>query len=258
MPAIIDPFSVLGAHVVDIKGKRAVAVRAFLPEAKKVNVIHSTTSAEYEMIKIKEEGFYEVLLPDYSEVFSYKLKEIAKDNTVQIFNDPYSFLPILTEYDLYLFNSGDHHRIYDKLGSHTIEVNGISGVQFAVWAPNARSVSVVGSFNNWDRRRHAMRVLGASGVWEIFIPGLKEGELYKYQVKTKSGNILDKADPYATEMEQRPKTASKINFLQQYEWKDEEWIETPQQNRIILENRSQFMKCILVLGHALQKNRIDG
>jgi 1,4-alpha-glucan branching enzyme len=219
-----DPFSVLGAHVVNIKGKRAVAVRAFLPEAKKASVIHKATSAEYEMIKIMEEGFYEVLLPDYSDVFSYKLKETTKDNTVHIFNDPYSFLPILTEYDLYLFNSGDHHRIYNKLGSHAVEVEGVSGVQFAVWAPNARSVSVVGSFNNWDRRRHAMRVLGASGVWEIFIPDLKEGEIYKYQVKTKSGNILDKADPYATEMEQRPKTASKINFLQQNEWKDEEWM----------------------------------
>jgi 1,4-alpha-glucan branching enzyme len=219
-----DPFSVLGAHVVDIKGKRAVAVRAFLPEARNVSVLNTATSAEYKMIKILEEGFYEVLLPGISEVFPYKLKEVTKDNTVKIFNDPYSFLPILTEYDLYLFNSGDHRRIYDKLGSHAIEVDGITGVQFAVWAPNARSVSVVGSFNYWDRRRHAMRVLGASGVWEIFIPDLKEGELYKYQIKTKSGNILDKADPYATEMEQRPKTASKINFLQQNEWNDEKWM----------------------------------
>ncbi|MGD1046280.1 MAG: 1,4-alpha-glucan branching protein GlgB [Bacteroidota bacterium] len=221
-----DPFSVLGAHVVDMKGKRAVAVRAFLPEAKEVSVIDAETFSEYEMIKIMEEGFFEVLLPDQFKVFPYKLKKVTHDNTVEIFNDPYSFLPTLTEFDLYLFNSGDHHRIYDKLGSHTIVANGVSGVQFAVWAPNARSVSVVGNFNNWDRRRHAMRVLGASGVWEIFIPGLKEGELYKFQVKTKSGNILDKADPYATEMEQRPKTASKINFLQKYEWKDEGWMKS--------------------------------
>ena len=219
-----DPFSVLGAHIVNSKGKRGVVVRAFLPEAKNVSVIHTATSMEYEMIKTMEEGLYEVLFPDISEVFSYKLKEVAQDNTVQIFNDPYSFLPTLSEYDLYLFKSGDHHRIYNKLGSHAIQVDGVSGVQFAVWAPNARNVSVVGSFNSWDRRRHAMRELGASGVWEIFIPGLKEGELYKFQVKTKSGNILDKADPYATEMEQRPKTASKINFLQHYKWNDEKWI----------------------------------
>ena len=155
-----DPFSVLGAHVVDIKGKRAVAVRAFLPEAKQVSVIVAATSNEYEMDKIKEEGFYEVVLDEYSEVFPYKLKKVTQDNTVEIFNDPYSFLPTLTEFDLYLFNSGDHHRIYDKLGSHAIETNGVKGVQFAVWAPNARSVSVVGNFNNWDRRRHAMR-----GTW---------------------------------------------------------------------------------------------
>lgn len=219
-----DPFSVLGAHVVEIKGKHAVAVRVFLPEAKKVSVIDVTTSAEYEMIKIVEDGFYEVLLLDHLEVFPYKLKEVTKENTVEIFNDPYSFLPTLTEYDLYLFNSGDHHRIYDKLGAHAFKVNDINGVRFAVWAPNAKSVSVVGNFNNWDRRRHAMRVLGASGVWEIFIPGLKEKELYKYQIKTKSGNVFDKFDPYATEMELRPKTASIINFLQQREWKDEEWI----------------------------------
>ena len=220
-----DPFSVLGSHIVDFNGKRAVAVRAFLPEAKEVSVIDVATSTEYEMTKINEDGFYETVLPGYSEVFPYKLKKVTYDNAIEIFNDPYLFLPTLTEFDLYLFNSGDHHRIYDKLGSHALETNGVSGVQFAVWAPNARSVSVVGNFNNWDQRRHAMRVLGASGVWEIFIPGIKEGELYKFHIKTKSGNVLDKADPYATEMELRPKTASKINFLQQYEWKDEEWIQ---------------------------------
>ena len=93
-----------------------------------------------------EEGFYEVLILDHSEVFPYKLKKVTQDNEVEIFNDPYSFLPTLTDYDLYLFNSGDHHRIYDKLGSHAFEVNGVRGVQFAVWAPNARSVSVVGRF----------------------------------------------------------------------------------------------------------------
>ena len=219
-----DPFSVLGAHIVDIKGKRSVAVRAFLPDAKEVSVIDVANSNEYEMIKIKEEGFFELVLIDRLEIFPYMLKETSQNNVTKIYHDPYSFLPTLSDYDLYLFNSGDHHRIYDKLGSHSIEVNGVGGVQFAVWAPNARSVSVVGDFNNWDRRRHAMRVLGASGVWEIFVPGIKEGELYKYQIKIKSGKVIDKSDPYSTEMEQRPKTASKINFLQKYGWKDEAWI----------------------------------
>jgi 1,4-alpha-glucan branching enzyme len=221
-----DPFSVLGAHMGEAEGIRSVAVRSFLPDAKKVSVLDAVTSAEYEMIKIREEGFYEVSLPQYSEVFPYKLKLVTRENAVEIFSDPYSFLPTLTEYDLYLFNSGDHHRIYDKLGAHAYEANGINGVRFAVWAPNARNVSVVGNFNNWDRRRHAMRVLGASGVWEIFIPGLQERELYKFQVKTKSGNILEKADPYGTEMELRPKTASKVNFLQRHQWNDEGWMKS--------------------------------
>jgi 1,4-alpha-glucan branching enzyme len=219
-----DPFSVLGAHLVEMKGTRGVAVRAFLPDAKQVSVLDMKTASEFVMLKIMEEGFYEAFLPEYSEVFPYQLKKITQEGTVDLFYDPYSFLPTLTDFDLYLFNSGDHHRIYDKLGSHAKEINGVRGVQFAVWAPNARSVSVIGDFNKWDRRRHAMRVLGASGVWEIFIPGLNEGALYKYQIKTKSGHLHEKADPYAMEMELRPKTASKVNFLQQYEWQDEEWM----------------------------------
>jgi 1,4-alpha-glucan branching enzyme len=220
-----DPYSVLGAHLVEKKGIRAVAVRAFLPEAKEVSVIETATSTEYVMTKIMEEGFYEVVLPDHSEVFPYQLKKVTHEDTREIFSDPYSFLPTITEYDLYLFNSGDHHRIYDKLGAHACEVQGVTGVQFGVWAPNAKNVSVVGNFNNWDRRRHAMRVLGASGVWEIFLPGVHEHELYKFQVKTKSGAILEKADPYGTEMELRPKTATKINFLQQHAWNDDRWIQ---------------------------------
>jgi len=220
-----DPFSVLGAHVVTVKGKHVVAVRAFLPDTLAVSVVDTATSAEYEMVKITEEGFYEVLLPQYTEVFPYRLKRKVAENRIELFNDPYSFLPTLTDFDLYLFNSGDHHRIYEKLGAHEFEASGIRGVQFAVWAPNAKSVSVVGDFNGWDRRRHAMRVLGASGVWEIFVPGLKEGEIYKFQVKTKSGSVLDKTDPYATEMELRPHTASKVNSLLNYEWNDAGWME---------------------------------
>ena len=134
-------------------------------------------------------------------------------------------MPTLTDFDIYLFNAGDHHKIHDKLGAHYAEVNGIGGVQFAVWAPGARSVSVIGNFNNWDRRSHAMRVLGSSGIWEIFIPGLLQGELYKFQVKTQSGFVMDKADPYGVEMEVRPRTASKVNFLQGYEWGDQLWME---------------------------------
>ncbi len=220
-----DPFSVLGAHVIKREGKRVVVVRTFQPDAHEMFVVEGVkTTLEHRMEKIMKDGFFEVVLYDHSEVFPYKLKKVTQDGKAEIFHDSYSFLPTLTDFDLYLFNAGDHHRIHDKLGAHTMEVNGVHGVQFAVWAPNARSVSVIGNFNNWDRRRHAMRVLGASGVWEIFVPELAEGEIYKFQVKTKLGYILDKTDPYATEMELRPRTASKINFLQQFEWNDNDWL----------------------------------
>ena len=219
-----DPFTVLGAHVIEKKGKKVLAIRAFLPDAKEVYVVDENDPAhEYKMDRLMEDGFYEIILLEHSSVFNYKLKKVLHNSSCELFHDSYSFLPTLTDYDLYLFNAGDHHRIYEKLGAHEIEVRGVKGIQFAVWAPNARSVSVIGDFNQWDRRKHAMRVLGASGVWEIFIPDLQEGELYKFQVKTQSGFVLDKTDPYATEMELRPRTASKVNFLSGYKWNDTEW-----------------------------------
>ncbi|MEW6510286.1 MAG: 1,4-alpha-glucan branching protein GlgB [Bacteroidota bacterium] len=221
-----DPFTVLGAHLLD--GDR-LAVRAFLPGATAVSVVREQGKGkgkgrEYPMTKVHEHGFFEVVIPSCREVFPYKLKKTMSDGRVESFHDSYSFMPTLTDFDIYLFNAGDHHRIYEKLGAHYAEVAGIGGVQFAVWAPSARSVSVIGDFNAWDRRHHAMRVLGSSGVWEIFIPGLPEGSLYKFQVKTHSGYVMDKADPYGCEMEQRPRTASCVNFLQGYEWGDAEWM----------------------------------
>jgi 1,4-alpha-glucan branching enzyme len=220
-----DPFSVLGAHLCAIGGKPAVAVRAFLPDAQEACVIEEhERSLEHRMEKIMEDGFFEIVIPDRAEIFPYMLKKVTFEKKTEIFHDSYSFLPTLTDYDLYLFNAGDHHRIYEKLGAHYAEVAGIGGVQFAVWAPNARSVSVIGDFNHWDRRKHAMRVLGASGVWEIFIPGLLECDRYKFQIKTKLGIVLDKTDPYATEMEHRPRTASCINFLRTFAWSDDAWM----------------------------------
>lgn len=218
-----DPFSVLGAHIIHHKDTRLVAVRAFRPDAENISILIS--NKEYKMSKLIEDGFFEGILDDQTEIIPYMLKVKRKDGGEEIYYDSYSFLPTLTEFDLYLFNSGDHHKIYEKLGAHSIKINGINGVQFAVWAPNARSVSVIGNFNNWDRCRHAMRVLGASGIWEIFIPELNEGELYKFQIKTQSGYILEKTDPYASEMELRPRTASKVNFLQNYKWDDQSWLE---------------------------------
>jgi 1,4-alpha-glucan branching enzyme len=223
-----DPYQILGAHVIEQNGRRALVIRAFLPGAREAFVLPKVPvggTPGYRMEMVHEEGFFEVVIPTFTDVVPYFLKKVMPGGREETFHDSYSFMPTLTDFDIYLFNAGDHHRIYDKLGAHYAEVNGIGGVQFAVWAPSARSVSVIGEFNGWDRRAHAMRVLGSSGIWEIFIPGLAEGELYKFQIKTQSGYIMDKADPYSAEMELRPRSASRVNFLGGYEWDDEAWLE---------------------------------
>jgi len=218
-----DPFSVLGIHQDD----GGIAVRAFLPEAVSAFVVEKkgNKKAETPMEKLDDGGFFEARFPDRTSVFSYSLKRVERDGSTATFEDSYRFLPTLTEFDLHLFGAGDHHHLYEKLGAHYAEVEGLGGVQFAVWAPNARSVSLVGDFNGWDRRRHAMRVLGSSGIWEIFVPGLAEGELYKYQVKTKDGRLLDKTDPFGFAMETRPRTASRVDFLHHHRWQDKAWLD---------------------------------
>lgn len=133
---------------------------------------------------------------------------------------------VLTDFDLHLIGEGSHYKKYEKLGAHVMEINGIKGVHFAVWAPNAKRVSVIGDFNNWDGRRHPMQVLGSSGVWEIFIPGLDEGELYKFEIKSKFHNyIAVKVDPYAFYFEVRPKSASIVYNINKYQWNDSTWME---------------------------------
>lgn len=138
--------------------------------------------------------------------------------------DPYAFNPIISDLDRYLFNQGTHYKIYEKLGSHPMTVDGVKGILFAVWAPNAKRVSVVGSFNDWDGRRHPMRCLGDSGIWELFIPGVLEGDLYKYEIKTKENQLLLKTDPYGFYTELRPSTASIVYDIDKYQWHDEKWM----------------------------------
>ena len=223
-----DPFAVLGPHLIDREGVPSLAIRSFIPDAESLCVILNPGSdqrQEHQMVKVHDSGFFEAVFPGRTHVVPYELKKTTTSGAVEVFKDSYSFLPTLSESDLYLFNKGDHHRMYEKLGAHYAEVNGVGGIQFAVWAPSARSVSVIGNFNGWDRRKHTMRVLGSSGIWEIFIPGLPEGELYKFHVKTQFGFVMDKTDPYGFEMELRPRTASKVNFLSQFVWSDDKWIQ---------------------------------
>jgi len=148
---------------------------------------------------------------------------------VKEFYDPYSFYSVLSDFDLHLIGEGRHYKKYEKLGAHVMEINGTRGVHFAVWAPNARRVSVIGDFNKWDNRRHQMRVLGSSGIWDLFIPGLKEGDLYKFEIKSKFNNYVSvKTDPYAFYCELRPKSASIVYDINRYKWKDRRWMEMRQ------------------------------
>ncbi len=136
--------------------------------------------------------------------------------------DPYSFPPVISDYDLHLFSEGTHRRIWEVLGSHIIEHEGVLGTVFAVWAPNALSVRLIGEFNGWDQNRYYMRTRGATGVWEIFIPDLTECRQYKYAVESYNGSITEKSDPYAFYAEKRPHTASIICDINGYEWGDSE------------------------------------
>ncbi|MBZ4683193.1 MAG: 1,4-alpha-glucan branching protein [Fusobacteriales bacterium] len=217
--SLADPFLFLGMHKLN---EEQVVVRVFNPEAKKVK-FYSDIEDRY-LTKIDERGLFEEVF-DSKKVFKYEIEyEYFSGNKFRT-RDPYSFLPVLTDYDLYLFNEGNHHKIYEKLGAHVITHEGVKGTQFAVWAPEAQRVSVVGNFNNWDGRVHTMRILGATGVWEIFIPGVCENDIYKFEIKTKSGAITLKSDPYAFKTEKRPSTASIVYDIEnKYEWKDEKWM----------------------------------
>ena len=219
-----DPFQVLGNHMVKKDRKKAVAIRAFLPEAKEAWVIDLKLKKLYQMERIHRDGFFEIVLPEKKDIFPYQIRIKTHEGTVTEFYDPYSFLPVLTDFDLHLIGEGTHYNLYEKLGARVMEVNTVKGVHFAVWAPNAKRVSVIGDFNRWDGRRHPMRVLGSSGIWEIFIPGLNEGALYKYEIKTEKKQVLTKADPYAFFAEIRPKSASVVCDISTYQWHDAQWL----------------------------------
>ncbi len=220
-----DPFEVLGAHIITWGNKECVAVRAFLPDAADVAVLDLASGQEYPMKRLHKDGFFEAVIRNRAEVFPYRLKKKGYDGSVVLLIDPYSFLPVLSDYDLHLMAEGTHYRQYEKLGAHLMTVGGVEGVFFAVWAPNAIRVSVIGDFNGWDGRRHMMRVRGSTGIWEIFIPGLEEGTVYKFEVKSRfKGYLAEKADPYAFYSELRPKSASIVWNLNKYQWADEQWM----------------------------------
>ncbi len=218
-----DPFEVLGPHPFEENGKTCWVVRAYLPNAEAAWVVRPEERQEYPMQALHHPHFFEVTI-EIPELANYQLR-IKEGEHERVIYDPYAFRsPLLTDFDLHLFAEGNHHRIYEKMGAHATEIDGVKGVYFAVWAPNARNVSILGDFNHWDGRKHQMRK-SPSGVWDLFIPELGVGEHYKYEIKNHDGHIYEKSDPYGFQQEVRPKTASIVTDLDAYEWNDADWME---------------------------------
>ena len=214
-----NPHHILGMH----EGIDDLYINAYLPGAKVVNAIEVSTRKKYTLVSERVPGFFSVVIKD-KKPFEYKLN-VRFDNGDEVtYFDPYVFEPVIDPIDISLFNEGKHYSIYEKMGAHPMTVDGVEGVLFAVWAPNADRVSVVGNFNNWDGRRHPMRKLDYSGIYELFIPGKLVGEIYKYEIKAKSGQVFMKSDPYAFSSEVRPANASRIVDIS-YKWKDAAWME---------------------------------
>lgn len=212
-----DPFELLGRHPA---GPGNVAVRAFLPATASVTIVESGTA----LVRREGTDLFEWSGPAGLVPERYRLRVEASSGHVHQGYDPYCFPPQLTEGDLGAFNGGHHTAAYGFLGAHPWTADGVSGQRFAVWAPDAERVSVVGDFNHWDGRRHPMRVRGGSGVWELFVPGLTEGN-YKYEIRSRhSGELLLKSDPFARAFELRPATASVFRPMHPYRWGDGEWL----------------------------------
>jgi len=218
-----DPFAFLGPH--ELGGGRVV-VRSFQPGAQRVTLIDASGSA-IDAKSCDAQGLFEAVC-EQGLSRPYRLR-VSFPGGDQEFADPYQFRPWLGETDIYLLREGTHLAAFNRLGAHSTAIDGIEGVSFAVWAPNARRVSVVGDFNNWDGRRHPMRLHPGAGIWELFIPGLGEGERYKYEIKPWNGNLpLLKADPYAFAAERPPNTASIICRTDRHQWQDQAWMEARQ------------------------------
>lgn len=221
-----DPFSVLGPHA----GSGGWTVRTFQPSAHAVDVLDRGGKILATCRRVHTAGLFEASLPLPQE--DYRLR-VHGQNGSRMVEDPYRFDSPLGDLDRHLFSEGAHERLYDKLGAHPMEFDGVNGVHFAVWAPNARRASVIGGFNEWDGRCHVMRLHPANGVWDIFIPDVGEGAQYKFQLLGPDGRLLPyKADPFARRMEPPPGNASVV-FCSAYQWRDQEWMAArPQQTAL--------------------------
>jgi 1,4-alpha-glucan branching enzyme len=219
-----DPFAILGRHAVTIDGRPAVIVRTMQPTASAVELV--TSDRVVPMSRAHPDGVFEARVPvapgtAHDGAYRFRVHEGQETRDVV---DPYQFGQVLSDFDLHLFGEGTHYRACDMLGAHLRTIDGVAGVQFAVWAPNAQRVSVIGDFNRWDGRVHPMRRLMPAGVWELFVPDLQAGDRYKFEVRTEAGHLIEKADPYGRRFEEPPNTASVIWADGHHEWHDGDWM----------------------------------
>ncbi len=214
-----NPHALLGAHVTG----SSVLVQTFQPGARSVRLQLVEGDKSYKMEMADEEGYFAALLPG-KKIPEYEYIVEAQDGTLKKVKDAYNYPPQITREDTEKFNAGIHYMIYEKLGAHPMKIDGTEGVTFAVWAPNAVRVSVVGDFNGWDGRTHQMRRLWDSGIFEIFLPGVKAGDCYKFEIKAKGGLTFLKADPYAFGQQLRPDSASVVRDIDGFKWEDSKWM----------------------------------
>jgi 1,4-alpha-glucan branching enzyme len=215
-----EPHRILGAHPARIAGRDGVIVRALHPDALRCDLV--TGGDVVEMARC-DGGLFAAFLPGEDTSARYRFRFTFDGGATWEREDGYRFLPTVGDVDLHLFNKGDHRRLWEVLGAQPRVVDGIDGVAFAVWAPNARRVSVVGDFCGWDGRLFPMRSIGSSGVFEIFVPGVEPGDRYKFEIKTAAGDLRLKADPFAKSMEMPPLTASRV-VRSHHHWQDEQWM----------------------------------
>ncbi len=223
-----DPFSVLGPHVAGEKGNRFLSIRVIHPRATAVHVLRDTGDGgrRTAMARVHPDGVFEARFPGDAEIFPYRLEFLAHDGYRWTQADPYAFGLVLSDFDIHLLAEGSHLDSYGKMGSHLLDLGGTRGASFAVWAPNAERVSVVCNANHWDGRVHPMRNRGESGIWEIFLPGIGDGEVYKYEIRARgTGELFLKSDPFGFRFERPPRTGSIVCDIDGYAWKDAAWME---------------------------------
>ncbi|MEO8620036.1 MAG: 1,4-alpha-glucan branching protein GlgB [bacterium] len=218
-----DPHQVLGAHDHESLGIKGVIVRVFQPEAADCFIIREGVASA---MRDEGAGFFSIFVPGIKHPLRYSLRFISRDGRTWERGDPYRHPPTVGDVDLYLFNEGTHRQLWTMLGAHLRTVEGDEGTSFVVWAPNADRVSVVGDWCNWDGRQFPMRRLGASGLWEIFVPGVAANALYKFELRTRDGALRLKSDPMGFKMQQAPETASIVVAEGTYHWRDGAWMTT--------------------------------